>query len=699
MSEYVSLAEAATYLGVSKATLRNWDRAGKLKSTRHPLNDYRLYSLDELRNLKSQFALFEQQPTSQVVEQLTARDVRRLVSKLHNILRDNDGSSNLLERFDELSKLLFLGMMAARHKETNEVLRDSKSTAHEYASRLRSEYGRLVGLADLVAPEQFQKLNCSDQSIAEGGRTLAAVNFASSDIDVKGMAYEEVIKRTFDKSENQQFFTPTTVVQFIVDMLGEISGDICDPAAGTGGFLVEVARRSSDYKTLTALEIDQRLAWTAGLNILLHGGKKVSSNFLTSGGSLGAQGEQYFSKFDAIITNPPFGSDFSDPAELAKYELGEGRSSRRRGILFLERCWRMLRDGGRLAIILDEGVLNLPHARDVRHFILRRFHLDAVVSLPESAFMPYANVNAAILLITKGQHDPQVATFFGNSEKVGRRPNGNEDIVYEGDGTARLNSDLPELLEGWQGVPTSEELSYWSNLDSDQSANPDIRLDFRYHHPSRDEATRRLSQSRWPLTALADVCTEVNESLIPSKEMPDSVILYTGLAHIESRNGKAFQEPTQTNSLKSAVKKYEPGDILFAKMRPNLRKVALMSFDEPGYASPECMVLRPQREVDGSFKVSPTLLSALLRSDLVYGQLMHLIAGIGRPRLSGAHVRRAQIPVPPRQLQDTIQNRFEASLETADAMRQQAESMVADANQREALAIEQVAVAVTGEAL
>lgn len=696
MSELVSLGEAATYLGVSKATLRNWDRAGKLRSTRHPVNDYRLFSLDELRKIQSQLTLFEESPVTDVVNKVSARDIKRLISRLHNTLRDNDGNSNLLERFDELSKLLFIGMMAGRKSNTNEILRDYKSSDAEYAKRLRSEYESLINETGLPAPLQFQQLTCSDRALVEGGRALAAVDFAGSDIDLKGMAYEEVIKRTFDKTDNQQFFTPAAIVRFMVELLGTVSGDVCDPAAGTGGFLVEVARRKFEYKSLTALEIDQRLAWTAGLNILLHGGENVFSSFVPDGGSLGQNGEKYFSRFDTIITNPPFGSDFSDIGEMSKYALGKGRSSRRRGIMFVERCCRMLREGGRLAIILDEGVLNLPHAQDVREFILNHFHLDAIISLPETAFMPYANVNAAILLMTKGKHNLNKQTFFGKSEKIGRRANGDDDIVYEQDGTTRINSDLSELLEGWRGNLIDDELAFWAQIDPDEPANPDLRLDFRYHHPSRDAAARRLSLAEWPLYRVADLCEEINELLIPAKEMPDSVILYTGLAHIEPRSGKAYQEPTSTNSLKSSVKRYEPGDILFAKMRPNLRKVALMNCEEAGYASPECMVLRPRKNATASWEISPTILAALLRSELVYGQLMHLIAGIGRPRLSGKHVKQVQLPVPPRDLQESIRRRFETHLEAAEAIREQAKNMVIDADKREYFAIEEVALAAIG---
>jgi type I restriction enzyme M protein len=697
MSQFVSLAEAATYLGVSKATLRNWDKAGKLTAIRHPTNDYRLYALSDLRELKSQLMLFEPEQRTGP-EPLTAREVRRLVSRLHNILRDQDSGSNLLERFDELSKLLFVALMASRDEPAALALRSPITNAAAYASQLRREYRRLVERTELEVPEPFRELRCSDRAILECGQALAAVDFAGSAIDVKGLAYEEVIKRTFDKTDNQQFFTPAPIVQFMIDMLGSVHGDICDPAAGTGGFLVEIARRDAGYSSLTALEIDQRLAWTAGINMLLHGGSGVKAMYLPGGGSLGPSAKALFNQFDLIVTNPPFGSDYADEASLSEYVLGQGRLSRRRGILFIERCHEMLKPGGRLAIIIDEGVLNLSHARDVRAFIFSKFRIDAIVSLPEGAFMPYASVNAAILFLTKGEHDPLHPVFFGRADKIGRRANGDEDILYSSDGSSRLNSDLPDLLSQWvaRSSSTSSELAYWTLVGLDGRDNPDLRLDFRFHHPSREQSAARLEAAKWPLRSIGELCEEITDSIIPAKELPDTVLLYTGLAHIESNSGRAVQEPTPTNSLKSAVKRYEPGDIVFAKMRPNLRKVALMRFSEGGYVSPECMVLRPIADREGDPIYEPVALAALLRSDLVFGQITHLIAGIGRPRLNGGDLKRSRVPVPPKEVQRETTRRFEGSLSNAEALREQADKMLAEAERREKLSVEQLAASLAG---
>ncbi|MBK7333893.1 MAG: SAM-dependent DNA methyltransferase [Betaproteobacteria bacterium] len=261
----------------------------------------------------------------------------------------------------------------------------------------------------------------------------------------------------------------------------------------------------------------------------------------------------------------------------------------------------MLREGGHIAIVIDEGVLNLPSTQDVRSYIVSRFDILGIVSLPETAFMPYANVNASILFLRKhtaGHRSQQ--SFFGKAENIGRKSNGDDDVIYDERGVAKPNSDLPQILELWDAHLNGRSISpsetaFVTNVVENLQGDESLRLDFRYHHPSRGVSKVLLENAKYPILTLSDICEERNDSIIPSTEMQDQVILYTGLADIESRTGVAQQVPTPTASLKSAVKRYEPKDIVFARMRPNLRKVALMEFSE-GVRVPRVQCL------DGAFK-------------------------------------------------------------------------------------------------
>lgn len=709
MTDLISIAEAATYLGVSKATLRNWDREGKLPARRHPLNDYRCYHLDDLRRLRSQLSLIDDtpaRPAPALVHSISdAKSAKRLVSKLHAALRNHDGDSNLLHRFDELTKLLFVKIVRDRALESEADVAGVQSQPTT-VERWKSEYSRLVKRHAAWIPEKFRALGSSDAALQECAEILDTVSFEGERFDVKGLAYEEVIKGTFDKSDNQQFFTPPQIVAFMVEMLrSDLRGKIMDPACGTGGFLVELAKNPDSNRTLLGAEIDERLAWVSAINILAHGARDFEVKHLAGAGSLGRGLDNLSGEIDAILTNPPFGSDLTDEATLARYVLGQGRSSRRRGILFLERCHELLREGGVLGIVLDEGVLNLASASDVRRFVLEHFEIQAIVSLPDTAFLPYASVAASILFLRKSSRGHRNSpVFFARAEAVGRRANGDEDFIYETDGTKRLNSDLPEIVTKWNEIRRGQAIAateqwYTADVSQQLQREKEFRLDFRFHHPSREDSSRLLEASRYPLSPLSDLCEEVNDSVIPSTSLGDDAILYTGLAHIEARSGRVSQEPTPAASLKSAVKAYEPGDILFARMRPGLRKVAYVAFPEGGYCSPECVVLRVRRDDAGEAVFDPELLAAVLRSDLVFGQILHLVAGIGRPRLNVTDLRRVQIPVPPREVQVALLQQHRAHLKTAQELSLQAIQMQARATAVEVGAVHSLSREIAGGSL
>lgn len=683
-SRQISLAEAAQLLGVSKATLRNWDKAGKLTASRHPINGYRQYDLEELKKLQAQIGLFPEEPIETDISsvELDVRGVRKLISRLHNIIRNTDSQSNIITRFDELTKLLFAKVLSDRANDSSAESPFINSKTRPKPKEVRRYYIELAEQYKNIIPARFAMLECSDQAITECIAALRPFNFAQSKFDIKGLAYEEIIRNTFDKGDHQQFFTPPHIVDFIVSMLAPfIHGDVCDPASGTGGFLVSVARKKLKYRSLTSIEIDERLSWVSGINLMLHDAKNINTIFLFNGGALGQRAKTYFNSFDTIITNPPFGSDFTDRGALDSMVLGAARASRRRGILFLERCHTLLRENGTLAIILDEGVLNLSHAIDVRQYLTAHFDLKAVVSLPETAFMPYANVNASILVLQKRiSTDNNTSVFFAKAENVGRKPNGDEDIRYERNGRSYIHSDFPAILAAWRThlsgqSPIGENIyvaDVAANFVEDKNGH---RIDFQYHHPSRWASKELIEQCKHPLRTLIEVCDHKTGTIIPAKELTDTVIPYTGLANIEPHTGKAEQAATPANSLKSAVKTYEPGDILFAKMRPNLRKVALMDFAESGFASPECAVLSVKRDHAGDPIIDPLLLSVLLRTDFAFGQILHLIAGIGRPRISERELMQIKIPVPSKKEQEKIKSAYLAAQKAAADLKIEAKKL------------------------
>ena len=595
-------------------------------------------------------------------ERLPSADLRRLVRVLNRTLRDYEGNSSLIERFDELTKVIYCkvcderGFALTKHNAAFSIR--PGDTDKTVAGRIREQFLSLVERRPDLFPERFSRLQLEDATIRRLVEELSRFKLASVSEDLKGLLYEEIIRNTFDKGENQQFFTPRPIVEFMVQVLDQVlTGLICDPACGTGGFLLYVEKYLNQYRgtsgvRLLGLEIDERLGWVAGVNLDMHDPDcSFTVSHINSYGSLGKGLKPYFGTMDVIITNPPFGSDLSEEDALMEFELGRGRASRRRGVLFIERCLDLLKPGGVVAIIIDDSVLNGPSNTDTRRLILQQSIPLAIVSLPNTAFMPYASVKASILFLKKklaGSRMPTQAnlTFFAHAEVVGRKPNGDL-LLRPGHtvGSMELDSDLPEILGVWK-ASTREAASqptwdggkcFWTKVpptDDSSFARDNFRIDPAYHHPARRGVDEALRASRYPLRSLVELCELRNEGVIPFKDLQEEDINYLGLANIESLTGLYAPVMVNSSSLRSSVKRFVSGDILFAKMRPALRKVCLIGDDiDEGFTSSECLVLSPKNNPDtGDPIILPGLLDILLRSDLVFGQLIHMVTGIGRPQ-------------------------------------------------------------------
>lgn len=686
--DFLNISEAANFLNVSKSTLRNWDNEGKLKVRRHPMNDYRVYEIKELKKLKASI-FYEKNIGIQSVnsDNSSLKEIKKVISKMHNVLRDFDGDSSLIERFDELTKLLFLHIFEDSFFSNLERFEPSK---------IKEKYLEITKKFPELFPSRFSTINSSDEVLLECSKILSSFKIDHS-FDIKGLCYEEVIKGTFDKNDNQQFFTPSPIVKFMLGCVEDYTeGIVLDPACGTAGFLVSLPKNNT--KKIIGLEIDERLKWVSSINLLMHGAKNFHVDCEKSYGSFSTEYDYLNGSIDLIITNPPFGSDLTSDEVLSKYKLGKSFNSRRRGILFIERCFKFLKPNGILAIVIDESVLNSKSCVDVRDFILNNFNILSVISLPESAFLPYASVKTSILILQKC-NVPQnnKLTFFANSESVGRKLNGDEDLIYKADGSFELNSDLDSILKNMKeffkngDIATSNKIfcrNIFEKLKSDETK----RLDFKYNHPYKDLNKKLIDESAYKVYKISEICTEKAISVTPSVDLCNQEILYTGLANIDSFTGRASQVLTQSNSIKSSVKYYEKGDVIFSKMRPELRKVVNIEFDNPGYVSSECTVFQVNVKI-----ISPKLFSIILRSNLVFNQIDHKISGIGRPRISIKDLRDVVIPIPPLEIQNQLEKEFDTAQENALILEEKAKDILKQAEQMKLESVENLAINFIGK--
>ena len=672
LSNLVTLKNASKILNVSPETLRNWDKQGKLKANRHPVNQYRLYDLDEIQSLNNTSMIQEKQESY-----LTLFDdgssLKSAVKSMSKAFRDSQGGS-MLERFEEISKLLFCKLYDEQDYQSKVFGSISRSLTDDKIFEIISN---LFKNAKQDYPNVFingrAELSEDIKAISQVALILQPYELSKIHTDIKGKIYEELIKNTFDKSENQQFFTPRNIVDFMIEIIAPQPHEkICDPACGSGGFLIaalEHIRKThpsvnlENYcrENVLGVEIDSRMVWIAQMNLILHGGHHSSVKYLKGGGSLSfsKETEPVLSDnlIDIIVTNPPFGSDYDQRSDLENFELGQGKKSRRRGILFVERCIRMLKPNGRLVIVLEESILNNNSNDDVRRFITQNTIIESVISLPDTTFMPYATVKTSILVLRKKEliKSIQKDILMCNIEQIGYAPNGDPIYSDERDtyGKLKIQSELPTTINFWQ------QLNYKGKIENNEqffTIKPSIeelnqRLDTLFYHPAKQIAYDLLAKSKYPLHRLGEVVSVINRMIVPQFEYPDDLVRYIGLANIRPFEGTYFVSEVLGEKIKSAVKAFEPNTVIFSKLRPELRKVVYINPDEEqGYASSECYIFK------ANARILPQYLAIMLRSDLVYGQIIFQVTGLGRPRIGKNELLSAKIPVPPLEKQKEIIN-------------------------------------------
>jgi type I restriction enzyme M protein len=235
------------------------------------------------------------------------------------------------------------------------------------------------------------------------------------DRDTKGDLYEYMLSKIASAGQNGQFRTPRHIIQLMVELMAPGPTDvICDPACGTAGFLVAAGEyvRSHhpamlrDPKTsehfhhgmFHGFDFDATMLRIGSMNMLLHGVENPDIRYRDSLAQDHAGEEE---KYSLILANPPFAGSL-DYEGVAKDLLAMVRTKKTE-LLFLALMLRLLKPGGRAAVIVPDGVLfgSSNAHKELRRMIVEDQKLEAVISLPSGVFKPYAGVSTAILLFTK----------------------------------------------------------------------------------------------------------------------------------------------------------------------------------------------------------------------------------------------------------------------------------------------------------
>ena len=249
--------------------------------------------------------------------------------------------------------------------------------------------------------------------LAKAVEKLDAVRM--DDRDTKGDVYEYMLGKIASAGQNGQFRTPRHIIALMVELTEPTPTNIiCDPAAGTCGFLVAAGeylrhrhpevlhdpklRKHFHEKMFNGFDFDPTMLRIGSMNMILHG---VENAHIVYRDSLAEEHNADAGRYSLVLANPPFAGSLD--YEATAKDLQQIVKTKKTELLFLALFLRLLKVGGRAAVIVPDGVLfgSSKAHKDLRRMLVDDHKLDAVIKLPSGVFRPYAGVSTAILVFTK----------------------------------------------------------------------------------------------------------------------------------------------------------------------------------------------------------------------------------------------------------------------------------------------------------
>lgn len=411
------------------------------------------------------------------IKPVTKWTLMTAISKCHQTLWGG-GRLSPPAAFGELCKIIFVKISDEQAKRKKGEPYEFQIKTHETSRRLAERIRNLYDKQKEKDSEVFtENIKIDDATLRTVVSHLEGINLHKTDLDTKGLAFEQFMDGFF-KGDFGQYFTPREIIAFAVEMMEPTNEDVVlDPACGSGGFLLyamdAVRREASEYydegteehykhwhdfaqRRLFGIEINDEIARVAKMNMILHDDghtNVIGADALNRIDRL-TESNPGFKKgrFNLVLTNPPFGSQYEKTQHhhLDEYNLGnqtdakgnqKPRRAQKTDILYIERVWEFLKPGGRAAIVLPDGTLTNSSLQYVRDFLLERFQLLAVVSLPQSAFAHFgAGVKSSLVFLRKRLEDEipddNEAVFMAAPEKIG----------YDATGR-KIENQLPQVAQ------------------------------------------------------------------------------------------------------------------------------------------------------------------------------------------------------------------------------------------------------------
>jgi type I restriction enzyme M protein len=429
-----------------------------------------------------------------------------------------------------------------RHMEGGEMLNHIQTNVFPFLKTLNSDnssFSKHMKNAVFIISKPslvVEAVNIIDEIYEEISRQeLSGQGFQ----DTQGDVYEYLLSEITSAGKLGQFRTPRHIIQLICELVDPKLGDtICDPACGTGGFLLGAYQhiltqhtskehQKTDENGLTrgllgdkltderqwkhlkentfyGYDVDESMVRIGLMNLMMHG---ISVPNIQQKDTLSKKYDED-NYFDVMMANPPF------KGSIDKADINESLSlpTTRTELLFVDRIIKSLKIGGRAGVIVPDGVIlgDSSAADKLRKQLIEENQLDAIISLPHFTFKPYASVATYILLFTKGGETDRVWMY--NLEQDGYSKGNDRSFIG--------NSEVPSLLQSWEKrkdndyVPTQEKHGY---VAKEQIVENNYQLSPKYYlsnHKNTKESGQYITLGE---IAVIEKGTESAQKIEPGK--------------------------------------------------------------------------------------------------------------------------------------------------------------------------------------
>lgn len=423
-----------------------------------------------------------------------AHNLQAIFKVIHNHLYTNSNLPRAERLGGEMVRLIFCKTYDELHNHDDlQFKAGATESDEEVAERVKSLFENVKRTYDDVFDED-ERLVLDSRSIAYVVSELHNYSLQRTDKDAVGDAFEVFIGPAL-RGEKGQFFTPRNVVRLAVELVDPKPDEmVIDPACGSGGFLIialEHVWKAIDEKhghlppeQIGSIKSQAASRYFFGIDKEFDLAKATKAYMAIVGDGRGGvfcadslvSPEQWpplqqerikLGSFDVLLTNPPFGSKIPVTGEsiLSQYELGyKWRYKKTTGawertdqlrpkqvpqIVFIERCLQLLKDGGRLAIILPETYLHAPSSQYVLRF-LQRWKVLHVVDLAHDTFRPHNNAKTVLVVLEKSTPEEDHQILFSIANTVGHDHNGRTLYKLDRDTnqpTEEIDDEIPDIIE------------------------------------------------------------------------------------------------------------------------------------------------------------------------------------------------------------------------------------------------------------